>query len=125
MVHSLPRSTRSRIVAFSLLLSMSLPLGNIIKASPNKSLYAGIEGTLLQQSQSQQIRQLVPGKQIEERLVGGESHYYQIALAAGQYIRLVVNQNGIDLVVKVSGPTGKQIADFDSEIRTDGQETVS
>ncbi|MBO0719595.1 MAG: tetratricopeptide repeat protein, partial [Blastocatellia bacterium] len=45
-------------------------------------------------------------------------------LAAGQYVKLIVRQRGIDVMSKVFRPNGKQLADFDSEIRRQGQENV-
>src|SRR5262245_38954917 len=35
------------------------------------------------------------GKPIERELAGGQSHAYQITLAAGQYLNVVVEQRGI------------------------------
>jgi CHAT domain-containing protein/Tfp pilus assembly protein PilF len=65
------------------------------------------------------------GKPIEREVAGGQSHAYQVALAEGQYLNVVVEQRGIDLVVRLLGPDGKLITEFDSEIRNQGQETVS
>jgi CHAT domain-containing protein/Tfp pilus assembly protein PilF len=65
------------------------------------------------------------GKPIERELAGGQSHSYQITLAAGQYLNVLVEQRGIDVVVRLQGPDGKLIFEFDSEIRKQGQEPVS
>src|SRR5262245_52045505 len=72
-----------------------------------------------------QIQRLELGKPVERELAGGQSHSYQLSLDAGQYARLVVDQRGIDLVIRLSGPDGKEIAEFDSESRLQGQESVS
>ncbi len=58
-------------------------------------------------------RRLEPGKPIERELAGGESHYYQIALGAGEYLHAVVDQRGIDVVVALRGRDGVQMADAD------------
>jgi tetratricopeptide (TPR) repeat protein len=71
------------------------------------------------------VRTLELGKPIERELAGAQSHAYQITLTAGQYLNVVVEQRGIDVVVTLLGPDGKLIAEFDSEIRKQGQETVS
>jgi len=65
------------------------------------------------------------GKPIERELAGGQTHAYQITLAEGQFLNVIVEQRGIDVVVRLLGPDGKLIAEFDSEIRQQGQETVS
>jgi CHAT domain-containing protein/Tfp pilus assembly protein PilF len=68
---------------------------------------------------------LETGKTIERELAGGQSHSYQLTLRADQYLLAVIDQQGIDVVVRLLGPDGKQIAEFDSEIRNYGQERVS
>jgi CHAT domain-containing protein/Tfp pilus assembly protein PilF len=73
----------------------------------------------------QQVQRLERDKPIERELAGGQSHSYQLSLDAGQYVKLVVDQRGIDVVVRLLGPDGKQIAEFDSESRLRGQESVS
>ncbi|HKC89085.1 MAG TPA: hypothetical protein VKG02_24085, partial [Blastocatellia bacterium] len=64
-----------------------------------------------------QVQRLERGKPIERELAGGQSHSYQLSLDAGQYAGVVVDQRGIDVVIRLSGPDGKQIAEFDSESR--------
>src|SRR5215475_13533274 len=75
--------------------------------------------------EDQPVRRLESGKPIERELAGGQSHDYQLTLADGQYVNLVVDQRGIDVVVKLFGPDGKAIMEFDSESRVQGQESVS
>src|SRR6266849_574199 len=64
-----------------------------------------------------EVRRLEPGKPIDRELAGGQSHSYEIALAEGQYVKIVVEPRGIDVVVQVLGPDGKPITEFDAEIR--------
>jgi CHAT domain-containing protein len=75
--------------------------------------------------ETEQIRQLVPGRPIVRDLAGLQSHSYQMTLAAGQYVRVVVDQRGIDVVVKLIGPDGKQIKEFDADSSVQGREIVS
>src|SRR6266508_1964087 len=70
------------------------------------------------------VRPLEPGKPIERELAGGQSHAYQITLSAGQFMKVIVEQRGIDFVIVLLGTDAKQIMEFDSEIRSQGQETV-
>src|SRR5262245_771002 len=56
---------------------------------------------------------LEPGKAITRQLAGGASHSYQLALGAGQYARVVVDQRRINVAVSVFDPAGKNIAEVD------------
>src|SRR5688572_22855231 len=73
----------------------------------------------------QDVRLLEPGKPITRELSRGHSHSYQIVLAADQYLLVVVEQRGIDVGVQLLGPDGRQVMEFDSEIKDYGQEQVS
>lgn len=54
-------------------------------------------------------RTLKLGEPIEREMAGGQSHAYQFTLAAGQYLYVVADQRGIDLVVVLFGPDGKKL----------------
>jgi CHAT domain-containing protein/tetratricopeptide (TPR) repeat protein len=70
------------------------------------------------------IHLLEMNKPLERELPGGQSQSYRITLTAGQYIRVVVDQRGIDVVVSLFGPDGKQIVEVDSPNGTQGPEPV-
>jgi len=72
----------------------------------------------------QQVQRLERDKPIERELAGGQSHSYQLSLDAGQYVKLVIEQRGIDVIAQLSGPDGKLITEFNSDSRNQGQETV-
>ncbi|MBI4751961.1 MAG: tetratricopeptide repeat protein [Acidobacteria bacterium] len=63
-------------------------------------------------------------KPIERDLKGGETHTYQIATAAGEYLHLVVEQKGIDVVVAIFSASGEKITEVDSPNGTQGPEPV-
>ena len=67
---------------------------------------------------------LEPGKAIKRILAGADNHTYQIRLSAGQFLKVIVEQQGIDVVAQVSGPRGEQIPEFDGEDRSQGQESA-
>jgi tetratricopeptide (TPR) repeat protein len=58
-------------------------------------------------------------------LAGGQTHYYQLTLSAGQYLHLIVEQRGIDLVVMLLGPGGEKLAEVDSPNGAQGPEAIS
>src|SRR5262249_7351205 len=65
---------------------------------------------------------LVPGKAVEGELAGGQKRSYKVVLSERQCARVVVEQKGIDVVVRWLAPDGKQGVDFDSESRLQGEE---
>ena len=73
---------------------------------------------------AQQIAQLEITKPIERELSGSQTHSYHIALVEGQFANVVVEQRGIDLIAQLVGADGKSIADFDIEIRNQGEEKI-
>jgi CHAT domain-containing protein/Tfp pilus assembly protein PilF len=64
------------------------------------------------------------GKPIECELAGGQSHSYRIVLTSGQYLHVIVDQRGIDVVVTLFDPAGKQVIEVDSPNGTQGPEPV-
>src|SRR6266540_4261598 len=71
------------------------------------------------------IHALEPGKPIRRELAGGQRHTYQTRLDPNQFLKVVVEQKGIDVVAQASGPDGKQILEVDSESRSQGREEIS
>ena len=71
------------------------------------------------------VRTLEQGRTLEGEIAAGEVHAYRVDLEAGQFLRAVVNQRGIDLVVSVIGPDGQKIAEVDSPTGANGPEPVS
>ena len=68
---------------------------------------------------------LQPGIVIQSRLAAEQTHSYSVALQEDQYVRLVIDQKGIDLGIQVTDPRGNRIGDFDSPNATGGPETVA
>ncbi len=54
-------------------------------------------------------QQLESGTSVEREIAGGQVHAYQINLAAGQFVRVLVEQKAIDLMLKLAPPDGKQL----------------
>jgi hypothetical protein len=68
---------------------------------------------------------LQPGTPIERTLSAGQTHTYNVNLEQDQLLQLVVEQRGIDVVVRVFSPAGRRLGEFDSPNGTDGPENVS
>jgi len=71
-----------------------------------------------------EIRTLKLGDRIERELKGGEAHAYRIDLAAGQYLHAVVEQRGIDVVIRFFGPDEKQLVEIDNPYGARGSESL-
>jgi erythromycin esterase len=50
----------------------------------------------------------------ERELRGGETHVYPVDLQAGQFLRVKVQEQGIDVVVRLLDPTGGEVTGADS-----------
>jgi hypothetical protein len=68
---------------------------------------------------------LQPGTPIERTLTAGQSHSYTINLEQDQFLRVVVDQRGIDVVVRAFSPTGQRLGEFDTPNGTSGPEDVT
>src|SRR5262245_58108389 len=73
----------------------------------------------------QDERELVSTMPIERELSGGETHAYRIALISGQFLHVVVDQRGIDVVVLLFDPEGKKLEEVDSPNGTVAPEPIS
>ena len=64
------------------------------------------------------------GGPIKQKISGGEYYYYRIMARADQYMRLVVNQRGIDVRVKLYEPDGRLIGQSNRLTGAYGPETI-
>src|SRR5215813_6716605 len=104
----------------------------LLAVTPSGNAYDRVR-SLIQQSKQEpdgsgnekDLRVLEAGKPIRSELAGGQKHAYRVGMNADQFLKVIVEQQGIDVVVDVSGPDGKQILEFDSESRPQGKEEVS
>lgn len=65
------------------------------------------------------------GTPIERTLGPGQVHEFTVDLEENSFIQFVVEQRGIDLFVKVSSPSGKNLGEYDTPNGADGPENVS
>jgi len=71
------------------------------------------------------IQALVPGRATEHELAPGEAHEHTFELPPGHTTRIVVEQRGIDVMLKLFDPEGSLLSEVDSPSGTEGPETVS
>lgn len=66
------------------------------------------------------------GRPVAREIRGGEEHAYQVTLSSGQYVRVVVEQKGIDVELALLGADGKPLLQVDNNLSgTRGLEVVS
>src|SRR5215470_5561503 len=71
------------------------------------------------------VRMPEPCQSIKRRLAVGQEHIYQIKLSVDQFLKVAVEQQGIDVIVRVVAPDGKRITEFDSESSLWGKELAT
>lgn len=70
------------------------------------------------------VRKLEPGQPVEKALRGGEGHRYETGLEAGQYVHVTADQRGIDLLLRLLAPDGREIFKIDSPSGRQGPEQL-
>ncbi|MET0645606.1 MAG: CHAT domain-containing protein [Pyrinomonadaceae bacterium] len=65
------------------------------------------------------------GRPLRVGMSGGETHLYRVPLGAGQYLRAVVEQQGIDVSVALTAPGGQRLLEVDSPNGSYGTEPLS
>src|SRR6267142_5230216 len=89
-------------------------------------LFLVLNGLLPNDSiKAQSQASLQPGVSLERTLERGQSQSFGVNLEKDQFLQLVVDQHGIDVVVRVFSPAGKMLGEFDSPNGTEGPENVS
>ncbi|MGH9880896.1 MAG: tetratricopeptide repeat protein, partial [Pyrinomonadaceae bacterium] len=76
-------------------------------------------------NQANDVVTLAADKTVEREIKGGEKHTYQIALAANQFFDVLVEQRGVDVVVRLIGQQGEMLREVDSPNGTEGPEPIS
>ena len=85
-----------------------------------------LSGTIEQATASNQadLTPIDPAKPIQRELSGGQKHAFQIGLADGQYAKVLIEQQGIDIVARLLSPDRKLILEIDSDPRRVGEEVL-
>jgi len=73
---------------------------------------------------SSELQVLETGKPLERRLAGGAKQSYRVELSDNQYAKVVIEQRGIDLVVRLFDSDNKMVSEFDSAITLRGSENA-
>ena len=75
-------------------------------------------------NQEPDIQALTPDEPLQRHIVPGDEQRFHVHLTSGEFASIVVEQQGIDVAVFVRDDEGKSLADFQDEVRQDGDEHV-
>lgn len=112
-----PRPVARRLVGLTLLLS-SLTL-----VAADAAQQAGRRRGVGRRAEG--VTRLAPGRPVGRVLPGGGAHDYPLRLDAGQFLRVEVLQDGVDVELTLYGPDGAELFKADSPNGTDGPEFVT
>ena len=70
------------------------------------------------------VRTLEPGQPVERALAAGEIHVYAVRLERGQYLRVAVEQRGIDVLSTLTDPAGRAVIVLDGPTGDFGVESL-
>jgi hypothetical protein len=65
------------------------------------------------------------GIPVEVALLNGESHSYQIALTADQYLQVEVARRGVDVIMELFDPAGTKLTEVDNARVKQGSELLT
>src|SRR5262245_24536182 len=121
---SLTKLLASCLLFSSLVIALSKNTSGYILGEPAQQPAQEPHGAGAKADNENEARLLEPGMAIKRELSGTGSHTYQIRLSAGPFLKVIIEQQGIDVVAQLSGPSGERIAEFDEESRIQGQESA-
>lgn len=74
---------------------------------------------------AQQAQTLVTGLPLQREIAGGDTHVYAWTMVRGQYVRLIVAQQSIDVRLQLVAPDGRPLPEVNNEDGAQRQEQVS
>jgi CHAT domain-containing protein/tetratricopeptide (TPR) repeat protein len=103
-----PTKRDMRRTIFHVATALSAP---VVLVVAHGLLFSGLAGTTRQARTQQNAARapLEPGRTVQQQLSDGETHVYGAALPADRYVELHIEQQGIELSVRVIGPDSNQL----------------
>jgi CHAT domain-containing protein len=127
----LPAARRKSLLSLVVLSSLFAVPANLCPietslASPGTRESAAVSSTTRPQSlDNTAVAALKPGETIKREIAGGELHAYRITVGQGQYARIQVEQQGMDLKVRLLDINRKLLAQSDNPNGKYGPEFIS
>lgn len=106
-----PRPQMSLILRTIAMLRFGLQLmAGLVLISSSPLWMAPAESSSVYASQ-EEIPTLEHKTPVERELAGGQAHSYRVSLNAGQYVRVMVEQKGIDVAMTLFSPDEAKLAE--------------
>lgn len=105
--------------------SSILFINRLITASLPLTLWLVSLTALGQERSSGGVRALLPNHTLERTVTGSETHRYKLALRVNEFFQVRVEQKGADVVLRLVGAGGNELARMDSPNGKEGPETLS
>jgi CHAT domain-containing protein/Tfp pilus assembly protein PilF len=99
--------------------------GDLTRANSRVRFQAVDRSVSQAQQEAVDVRLLELGKPIEREMAGGQSHFYQIALTADQYLRVEVAQRGVNVILELFDPAGTKLTEVDNARGKQGPELLT
>ena len=99
--------------------------GDLTRANSRVRFQAIDKSASRAQQEGVDVRLLELGKPIEREVAGGQSHFYQIALTADQYLRVEVAQRGVNVILELFDPAGMKLTEVDNARGKQGSELLT
>jgi CHAT domain-containing protein/tetratricopeptide (TPR) repeat protein len=93
--------------------------GCVPRSTLSLVLFAALLGCLTSGCRPAPKSDLRPGKAVVREIGGTEVHTHRLSLEEGDYLRIRIDQPGIDVTAKLVGPGGKEIGFFEEPQRFD------
>jgi CHAT domain-containing protein/Tfp pilus assembly protein PilF len=93
--------------------------GCVPRSTLSLVLFAALLGCLTSGCRPAPKSDLQPGKAVVREIGGAEVHTYRLPLEDGSYLRIRIDQPGIDVTAKLVEPGGREVAFFEEPQRFD------
>lgn len=102
---------------------MRLPLRTTLFVSA--ALCIAVAATMVFGHATSQTQKLRLSEPVNRELANGQTHEYQIALKAGEFMQARVEQKGVDVLLSLHAADGKELSKMNSPNGKEGFETLS
>jgi tetratricopeptide (TPR) repeat protein len=110
------------IICLMVCLAVALGLGSVSASIFPSTQQQGDANKAADDGRRIQLLEL--GKPIKRELTGGQSHSFRLRLGAGQFIQVIAEQQGIDIVATLFGPDGKKLVEGNTANGPTGVENI-
>lgn len=105
--HQCSASSFKRVFDQRVILSLSVGSLFLIQTTRVRAEQSPPQQPTEEAQNDQKVTMLQPGGPVERELTGGQKHSYYLSLSQGQFVKIEIKQQGIDVGVLVQSPEGE------------------